>query len=166
MGVTNFDNLPQNLPQTMLGEARQVARERKGSSQRVAGANLRYFRVDNTGEFVWSGRVDTQSVQSSSTGFAFFIITLTSSVAPVFLARVVAEYFESNDSGATWTAVVLVGSPFTRPPMTVRPLVGIEVEPYESKWLVSIIDDYNDYRAFKIQALATDLVSIGVERVL
>lgn len=157
MGVTNFDNLPQNIAQTRLNEARQVLNERKGSAQRVAGSNVRFFRIENEGDYAWSGQASTVSPQDAARGGAFFVVTLTSQVAPVFLSDLVVELFKSTDSGVTYLPVT-DGSATYR----VEPIAPIAITPYESAYFVSLGAVLNTYLAFKLQALATDDVSIDV----
>lgn len=161
MGLTNFDALPENLAMTRLREAQQTAQERKGSAQRVAGSNLRYFRTSNTGEYAWEGQTDFQSPQAPSTGGAFFTITLTSQNAPVFLNDLVVEVFKSNDGGDTYTEV----DPFELTTVwTLLPAAPIGITPYEARWLFYLHSTLDDYVAFKLQALTTDVVTITVER--
>jgi hypothetical protein len=163
MGVTNFDNLPQNIAQTRLIEARQIANERKGSAQRVAGSNLRYFRTNNSGTYAWTGLLDKPSAAASSTGITYFTITLTSATAPTFLSDLVLEPFTSPD-GVTWTAYVPTTGPFGYQGYLLRAEDAASVTPYESKYFVSMSGTLNDHRAFKLQALSTDEVAISVVR--
>lgn len=164
MGVTNFDNLPQNHAATRIAEARQVQRELKGSPQRSAGANLRYHRITHETEFLWSGRVDGPYQQSFSTGQARLVITLTSMNAEAFLARLAIEYYGSSDSGTTWSKIDIVGTPFNPPALQISPLTGVLVEPYTAKWQIFIRDSVNVYRAIKVQALSTDIGVLSIVR--
>lgn len=164
MGVTNFDYLPENQAAATLREAAQIAKERK-AMQRMGGDSLRYFRTDDAGAFAWSGRLDTQSVQDASTGLANFLIILTSSRAPAFLASMVVEVEGSTD-GVSWAP-----QPHTTGPTDgynwVLGGAGIaNAEPYKMKFQINIRGPYNHYRRFKVQALTTSPVSISVSRIL
>lgn len=160
MGVTSYDFLPENQAQTILQEARQISRERKGSDQRVGGSNLRYFRLDaNDGSFVWVGKADQQSPQSPSTGGAFFTITLTATAVQTFLSDVVIDLYTSTDGGATWVPA--------NPPTISYQLeraAPITITPYVSSYLLSLVAPLNTDLAFYAQALSTVPVSIAVTR--
>jgi hypothetical protein len=162
MGVTNYDNLRENKLETTLRESRQVRLERKGSSQRVAGANLRYFRTDNTGEFAWTGQADLQSPQSPSTGGAFFTVTLEAETTPIFLHDLVVELYTSSDSGSTWDPVAITSTTHT---YTLQPAAEIIITPHEAAYLLSLAAPLDTYMAFKLQALTTAPVTIAVERI-
>ncbi|NQD39959.1 hypothetical protein [Glutamicibacter halophytocola] len=153
MGVTNFDNLPQNAVATTLREARQQAREQKGSLQQTTGNNLRYFIYESGPGMVWQGDV---------TGYPTFIqpsfdLTITAKHADTFLAEVCVELYGSSDGGATWT-------PYEYPQGVLASQANSgSFIPKQQKWRIDLYAI--GYRGFKFQVLATDEVSVAITRV-
>ncbi|MFM9793294.1 hypothetical protein [Streptomyces turgidiscabies] len=144
-----------------MREAEQTMRELKGSSQRTAGASLRYIRTNSADPWAWSGQLTTASPGSPSTGNAFFDILLTSTNAPVFLNDLVLEMFKSTDSGATYSQVDPTAGNVV---FFLKPAAPIGITPYQTKWLASVSGPINTYAAFQLQALTTDEVTITVTR--
>ena len=161
--MTSYDYLPENMATTLLREADQIPRERK-AMQRVGSASVRYYRIDNSGTWLWSGRLDTQSAQSTATGLAYFLITFTSSTSPAFLTSCVVEV-ESSTDGITWTPLRSVTSAFG-PNWKLQEAGVVNAEPYKAKYDLQLPGPYNDSRRFKVQALSTDPVTISVTRTL
>ncbi|MGW6120431.1 hypothetical protein ACWFRF_15420 [Nocardia sp. NPDC055165] len=136
-------------------------RELKGSAQRTGGASVHYIRTDNAGTYAWTGQVTTASPGSPSTGGAFFVVTLTSVNAEVFLNDLVVDLFKSVDAGATYSAV----DPSSGYVLYILEAAApIEITPFQAKWFLSLFGPINTYVAFKLQALTTDEVTIGVVR--
>lgn len=161
MGVTRFDDLPQNRPVTIMREARQVLDELKGSSQRTAGASLMYHRTNGAEPYAWTGQLSTASPGAPSIGNAFFDIVLTAANADVFLNDLVLELYRSTDSGATYNPVDPTTANMS---FFLRPAAPIGITPYQTRWLLSISGPINTYAAFALQALTTDTVTISVTR--
>lgn len=165
MGVTNYDNLPENVVESRLREAQQAMRELKGTSQSFGDDSLYYHRRSNVGEFAWSGRVDSPAPQPGSGG-AFFEATVYSPNVEVALSDLVLEVFVSSD-GITWTPYTTLDS-FN----TVSPNLNYYCDrkpasnnvPNEASWIIGLIANLNARAAFKLQALSTDDVSISVVR--
>lgn len=164
MGVTRFDDLPENQATATLREAAQNAKERK-AMQRMGGDSLRYFRTDNAGDYAWSGRLDTQSVQSSNDGLANFLLTFTSGNAPAFMSSLVVEVEVSSD-GVSWSPQAHTTSPVGGYNWTVGGAGVSAAEPNKVKYQLNLRGPYNHYRRFKIQALTTSPVTVVVTRVL
>lgn len=164
MGVTKYDDLPENQATTALRESAQTARERK-AMQRMGGDSLRYFRTDSAGDYAWSGQLDTQSVQDASTGFANFLLTFTSTSAPAFLSSLVVEVEASSD-GVSWSPQAHTTSSAGGYNWIVGGAGVSAAEPYKMKYQLNLRGPYNHYRRFKIQALTTSPVTISVTRVL
>ena len=163
MGVTNYDFLLENQAASLLKEAAQTASERK-AMQRVGSYSVRYYRTDSAGAWLWSGRLDTQSAQSTSTGFARFLIVLTSTTSAAFLSSCVVEVEESTD-GVTWTPQRPITSPFGfNWELQEAGVVG--AEPYKAKYDLFLQGGYDQYRRYKVQALSSDPVSISYVRTL
>lgn len=158
MGVTSFDSLPQNQAVSALREAAQVVNERK-AMQRAGGSSIRYYRTDSPGDWLWSGRLDTQSTQSTTTGYARFLVELTSSTSVAFMSSCVVEV-ESSSDGVTWAPLP---APFN---WFLQDAGVMNAEPYKAKYEVSLQGLYNSYRRFKVQALTSDPVSISAVRIL
>jgi hypothetical protein len=163
MGVTNVDNLIENQAVSTLRDAAQVVNERK-ALQRVGGSSVRYYRTDSPGSWLWSGRLDTQSLQSSTTGFARFSVVFLSSTSVAFMSSCVVEV-ESSTDGVTWSPQLPAPAPATFS-WLVQDAGVINAEPYKAKYEVSLQGPYNDYRRFKVQALTSDPVSISAVRIL
>lgn len=160
MGVTRYDDLSENQAASSLREADQTVRERK-AMQRMGGSNLRYFRTDS--DWLWSGRLDTQSVQSSATGLARFLITLTSPSVTSFLGCIVVEVEKSPD-GITWTHQPPFSSPFGGADWELTNEAVVAAEPYKLKFALALQGPYNEYRRFKVQGLTSSPVAISATR--
>lgn len=158
MGVTNFDNLIENQAVSTLRDAAQTMNERK-AVQRVGGSSVRYYRTDSPGAWLWTGQLDTQSLQSSTTGFARFSVAFTSSTSAAFMSSCVADV-ESSSDGITWAPQ---HAPFN---WFLQDAGVVNAEPYKAKYELSLQGPYNDYRRFKVQALTSDPVSINAVRIL
>lgn len=153
MGVTNFDNLPQNIVTTVLRDARQQLREQKGSLQRTTGNNLRYYVYDSGSDMVWQGNV---------TGYPTWIqpsfdLIVTAKNADTFLADVAVEMYGSPNGGQSWTLYEYPEGILVSPGSS-----GVFV-PKQQIWRVDIYA--TGYRGFKFQVLATDEVSVSVVRI-
>lgn len=164
MGVTNYDNLPEQAVETTMRRIAQTAKERKGK-QRTGGASSRFFTSENPGQFDWSGKLSTPDPQSPTFGIKQFLVTLTAERVNFLQDDLVKEVYVSSDSGATWKrhtykdATKLV-PPYafygaSRYPTTVNDL-------HISKWLLSFDGPLNTWVAFKLQVIADDRVSISM----
>ena len=170
MGVTNFDNLIQNLPVTKLVDAQQISKERK-SAQRIAGASLRYFTSETADTFDWSGQL-TKPTGSVDFGYETFEVLLTSETVSVPLVDAALKMFASENSGATWDEYTYADSasesrsPFVGHAMSFDIIrsPGATNGPGESRWFVSVVGFINHYAAFKIQVAGMDEVTISVTR--
>lgn len=161
MGVTNFDNLPQNQAATTLRAAEQALNERK-AMQRVGKSSVSYYRTNDAGSYLWSGRLDFQSGQSPTVGMANFMVNLTSSASPAFLSALVATV-ESSSDGVTWNQIRSDGS---SNPWRMQEGSVVTAQPYVAAYEVIMTGTYMEYRRFKVQALTSDPVSISVVRTL
>lgn len=135
MGVTNFDNLPQNIVTSRLRESQQVLREQKGSTQVTSGNNLRYYTVDSPGQFAWSRRLPTSDV--FWTYDEEFEITLTAKAQEYPLTDLAATVYTSNDGSSWFEAPALTD--FADPNdkligYQVTEMRGVLVAPFLSKW--------------------------------
>lgn len=169
MGVTRFDDLPENRLQRELINARQVTREIKGSPQRVSGANLAFFVSESTSTYDWSGRLDTLAF--SGLGYANLRVTLTSKTAKVPLTDLAVILYYSND-GVTWIeypyAQGMADSYNGVNPQILRHievLQGADVAPFTSEFAITLYGQYNIRAAVKLQAVGSDEVTIAVARV-
>lgn len=166
MGVTNFDNLPQNIVQTRLREIRQVEREQKGSMQRTTGNNLRYFTIDSPGEFAWSGRLPSDS-SSFSLKYEHFDIVLTSKTQVVPLADVAIILYTSSD-GVNWVEAphyINYSNPSDRSiNYFLTEMKGSATSDFKSRWTLTMGALESTWLAFKVQALATDEVAMSIVR--
>lgn len=166
MGVTNFDNLPQNIVETRLREMRQVGREQKGSLQVTSGNNLRYFTVDNTGEFAWKGRLPSNPSQFS-VYYEHFDIELTA-VNQLFPLTDIGVTLYTSSDGVSWhEAPHLID--FSDPNdrnigYFIHEMKGLETENYKSLWSLTIGARESTWLAIKVQALTTDEVSMSIVR--
>ena len=168
MGVTRLDDLPERRLLRAVTDARQVARERKGSPQRASGANLAYFISESTSTHDWSGRLDTLAF--SGLGYAGLSITLTSGKAVVPLADIAVTVYTSTN-GTNWTeypyAKGLADSYNGVNPQITRfisVLQGAEVAPNTSVYSLVLYGQYDARAAFKVQAVGSDELSISVTR--
>ena len=169
MGVTNYDNLPQNLARTSMAETRQVMRERK-AAQRVAGANLRYFTSQSASDFDWTGQL-TGAAGDPSMGICIFNVLLVSETSRVPLVDLAVDVYVSTDGGATW-------NPYSRRqsqidgwaqsgPQLSYYLVenpGVLNGANESWWNFWMLGVKNTWVAFKLQATGIDKVAISLTR--
>lgn len=167
MGVTNFDNLPQNIVESRLREMKQLEREQKGSMQRTTGNNLRYFIVDNPGEFAWSGKLPTHPTSE------FFIygveleVTLTSENQEFPFTDLAFVQYTSNN-GTDWYEAPYYpnySDPNDREITCVKSeSKGQSVTPFKSKWHISMSARQSTWLALKLQALSTDKVTLSIVR--
>ncbi|WP_437770606.1 hypothetical protein [Arthrobacter sp. KNU40] len=164
MGVTNYDSLLENQAAHTLREAAQTASERK-AMQRIGGSSLRYYRTNNAGSYAWSGRLDTVSAQSSTTGLARFLVNFTSSANEAFMSSIVVEVEQSTD-GVTWTPLPWSTSPVGGFDWQVQDAGVVNTEAFNAKYDLFLRGPLNAYRRFKIQALTSDPVSISLTRTL
>ncbi|MBV1778670.1 hypothetical protein KRR55_06030 [Paeniglutamicibacter sp. ABSL32-1] len=166
MGVTNFDNLPQNIVTSRLRDAQQIAREQKGSMQRTSGNNLRYHTVESPAPFAWSGKLP------SGTGPAvglIFQITLASTTQEFQLADVAIEVFTSSN-GVSWLEAPHQPN-FSDPN---DPLITYSVEEMQStgtppnvlSWILILAAAPETWLAFKAQAFSTDEISMSIVRTM
>lgn len=169
MGVTRVDDLPERGLARNLAEARQVARERKGSPQRVSGANLAFFTSSSPSTYDWTGRLDTLD-SFASRGYASFSITLTSETAEVPLTDIAITVYTSSD-GVSWSEYTYaqgVADYYNgNAPEMVRfidVLQGAEVDANTARYSLLLHGTYNAYAAFKVQAFGSDEVTISVTR--
>lgn len=169
MGTTRIDDLPDRRLIQAVSEARQVAKERKGSPQRVSGANLAFITSSSASAYDWSGRLDGP-VGTPSYGQARFIITLSSARATVPMIDVSATVFYSTD-GVTFTVypyerglsdTYTATTPEIWRTLTVLP--GIENGPGEVKYALQLFGQIDTRAAFKIQVAGIDEVTIAVTR--
>lgn len=169
MGVTRIDDLPERGVVRAVTTAREASRERKGSAQRVSGANLSFFASESSLTYDWSGRLNAVSAYPGE-GYAGFTITLESTTAVVPLTDLaITVYYSTN--GSTWSEYPYAqgimdyynGVP---PAMTrfLEPLQGAEVEPHASQYSFLLYGTHNTWAAFKVQAFGSDEVSINVVR--
>ncbi|TFC63704.1 hypothetical protein E3O62_02435 [Cryobacterium sp. TMT2-15-1] len=170
MGVTQLDNLPENQLVRTIVDARQTARELKGSNQLVSGANLAFFVSQSASTYDWSGLLDGLA-GIPTYGQARFVITLTSPIAVVPLVDVAVVAYYSAD-GVTWGEYTYRRglndqyngiAPELRRSLEVLP--GIENGPGEAKFMLQLFGKQNSRVAFKLQVTGTDEVSITVTRV-
>lgn len=142
MGVTNFDNLPQNIVASRLNDARQLLAEQKGSFQPVSGNNIRYYRVTTS----WSAfKLTADPIIVDA--------VLTSDFVTTPLADLVAE-LETSTDGVTWVGQPNYVEPGT-PSYYVFDARGAVFTPKISKWGIRIMDvPANTWVRLKIQILA------------
>lgn len=170
MGVTRVDDLPERGLVKSVIEEREIARERKGSAQRVSGANLAYLMSESTLTYDWSGLLDGV-VGTPTYGQARFVVTLTSTTTIVPLVDVAAVVYYSSD-GVTWEEYAYerglndqyngVAPEMRR---TIDVLPGIENGPGEAKYALQLFGKQNARAAFKLQVVGIDMVAISVTRI-
>lgn len=170
MGVTRIDGLPERRVVTTIADARQVSRERKGSSVKVTGANLAYITSQTGSTYDWSGPLDG-AAGSPTYRQARFTITLTSSKAEVPLVDLAATlYYSPTGSGYTEYPVrqyyldtyTGTGGPELWRQLRVNP--GVENGPGESRWTFHVFGKVGSFIAFKLQAVGTDELTISITR--
>lgn len=169
MGATRLDDLPEHRIVRALSEARQVSRERKGSAQRVSGANLAFFVSESASQFDWSGRLDTQ-IYLSGEGYAAFTITLTSKTAEVPMTDLAVTLFYSTD-GVNWSEYTYargLAEDYNgiTPGITrfLEVLQDPDVTPFTSKYSLALYGVLNSRVALKVQGIGTDELQISVAR--
>lgn len=170
MGVTRYDDLPENRMVRSLQDARQVSRERKGSNQRTGGSNIAFFVSSSANTYDWSGAVNGTS-GSTDYGFNQFVVTLTSETAIVPLVDLAAtfyyaadgvnfiEYTQEHSSSDSWN--------FVAPEIHfgLEPLAGTSNATHELKFRVWISARINTVVAFKLQVVGSDEVTIAIARI-
>ncbi|WP_307094768.1 hypothetical protein [Arthrobacter sp. V1I9] len=140
--MTNFDNLPQNIVESRLREAKQLLNEQKGSYQVLSGNNLRYYRVEKTFD-----------VFKTTADPIVLIATLTSIDVITPLADMIVELSTSSD-GTNWVGQPNYVEPGT-PSYYVFDLRGAVFEPKVSKWGIRISDvPANTWIRLQLQFLA------------
>lgn len=166
--MTRIRDLPENRATRRLKDARQTARELKGSAQRVGGANLAYLVSENAGQFDWSGTINNSV--NPAYGLLTFDVTLKASRALVPLVDVAMTVFYSAN-GTTWEEY-----PFSRGIREMYSGTGPEIwadvalvpgasnAPGEVKYAVQLYGRLNSRVGFKLQAAGTDEVEITVAR--
>jgi hypothetical protein len=170
MGVTRFDDAPENRLISSLIDSRQTARERKGSVQRVSGGNLAFLVSETEDLFDWSGLLDGPGGVPTY-GQARFVITLTSSTGGVPLVDVAVVVYYSPD-GITWEEYTYERgesdqyggvSPEMFRALDVAP--GADNGPGEVRYALQLFGKENTHAAFKLQVAGIDAVSINVTRI-
>lgn len=165
MGVTRFDDLPENRVPVALRDARQTAAERK-AGQFVGGSSIRYFRTDLPSALAF--QLTATHPQFTSSGIAKLQITLTSDIAAAFLASLVVEVDTSTDGGSTWSPQVplestLGGSNYWE----LRAGDPVGAEPFKAKFTMNHLHTpVGSWRRVRVQALTTVPVTIVVEQLL
>ncbi|TFD14175.1 hypothetical protein E3T26_08610 [Cryobacterium sp. TMT1-21] len=160
--------MPENKLTRAVIDARQVARERKGSAQRVSGSNLAFITSESSSTFDWSGRLDTLAF--SGLGYAGLSITLTSQTAVVPMTDIAITLYTSTN-GVNWTEYsygkgIADSYNGVSPQMTraISVLQGAEVAEYTSLYSLVLYGDYNARAAFKVQAVGSDSLAISIAR--
>lgn len=162
MGITRYDDLPENQAAAAVREATQAAQERK-AMQRFGGSNLRYYRTDSPGAWLWSGQLDFESGQSAGTGMARFIIYFTSSTSDTFLSSI-SVVVEGSSDGITWSPQPWKSSSGGNYDWTVQDGSAFSAQPFKIIYDIIMRGPYMAYRRFKVQALTSAPVTISFVR--
>lgn len=170
MNGSRLNDLPENRLVQSLLDARQTAKELKGSTQQVSGSNIAYLVSETEDTHDWSGLLNG-SVPSPAYGRARFEITLTSSRAAVPMTDLAVVVFTSSD-GVTWSEYTflrgiqetydMTGLEIWR---TLEVLPGFTYGPGEVKYSLDLYGRKDTRVAFKLQAVGIDEVSINVVRI-
>lgn len=164
MGPTRYEDLQENKVVTTLRDVRRATRQIR-AVQKTGGSNLHYFRAEPPGTYAWSGVVDG-TTQSPSTGGVILDVVLTSKNADVALTDLVIETFYSSNEGATFSQLGLHdygNAPHLQAQAYPKP--GTANTPFKTYWTVVLTADINTTAALKVQALASDEVTVEVARV-
>lgn len=171
MNGSRLNDLPENRLVQSLLDARQTAKELKGSKQKVSGSNIAYLVSETASTHDWSGLLNG-SVPSPAYGRARFEITLTSSRAAVPMTDLAVVVFTSSDGGVNWTEYTflrgiqetydMTGLEIWR---TLDVLPGFTYGDGEVKYSLDLFGRKDTRVAFKLQAVGIDEVSINVVRI-
>ena len=171
MNGSRINDLPENGLVQSLVDARQTAKELKGSGQRVSGANIAYITTENPVTHDWSGQLNG-SVPSPAYGRARFEISLTSSRAVVPMTDLAMTLFTSSDGGASWKEYTILqgiqetyGMSGVEIWRTLEVLPGFTYGPGEVKYSLDLYGRKGTRVAFKLQAVGIDEVRINVTRI-
>lgn len=150
MGVTSFDNLPQNIVTTRVRDGKQELMEQKGSLQVLSGNNMVFHSYMNTVTFTKASSISTPATVE---------VNFTSTQALTPLADL-AAFVELSNDGVTWTPF----PDFTdlgQPSYNVFDVHGGNLTPYLSKYIIviSTVSPGQQVRV-TVQVLANDRGSI------
>lgn len=150
MGVTNFDNLPQNLVAARLRLSKQETMEQKGSRQVLSGNNMVFHSYMNSVTFTKASDLSTPATVE---------VNFASTEAETPLADL-AALVELSDDGNTWTPLPDFQD-FGQPSYNVFDVHGGNLTPFLAKYLIviSFVPPGKRVRA-TVQVLANDRGSI------
>lgn len=150
MGVTNYDNLPQNIVETRLKEARQTLIEQKGSLQVNAGNSIFYYLVDGVGAGEFS-----ELFQKVGSGPVTVLIRFVSTFVETPLADMMVELWLSTDGVNFTPQPNYVG--YSDPSYYVYESRGQNATPKTTEWAIRITNVPNGrWIGLKVQLLANE----------